>query len=123
LYSLADPGVLGVALFESKSLLCNLGFGDFKLRLGSGDLILIFGDFMLGDFILGDFMLDFVFELKLDLFDIELELDHLLFPAFGVFVLLSSNLDAFLLFLLFTFLYTLFAGDDISSVILVAEKS
>lgn len=90
-YSLADPGVPGVALFESKSLLCNLCFGDLKLRLGSGDFILIFGDLML----------NLMFELRLDL--LELEFDHLGLPAvldLGVFVLSSSNLDEFLLLLL-----------------------
>ena len=92
-YSLADPGVPGVALFDSKSLLCNLGFGDLKLRLGSGDFILIFGDLML----------NFMFELRLDL--LELEFDHLGLPAVldFVFVLSSSNLDEVLLLLL-TFL-------------------
>lgn len=62
---------------------------------------------MFEDLIFGDFMLDLVFELILDLFDIEFDLDHLLFPAFpavGVLVLFSSNLDEFLLLLLYTFL-------------------
>lgn len=97
-YSLADPGVPGVALFDSKSLLCNLGFGDLKLRLGSGDFILIFGDL-----IFGDLMLDFMLELRLDL--LELEFDHLGLPAvldLGVLVP-SSNRDEVLLLLL-TFL-------------------
>jgi len=74
-------------------LLCNLGFGDLKLRLGSGDFILIFGDLML----------DFMLELRLDL--LELEFDHLGLPAvldLGVLVP-SSNRDEVLLLLL-TFL-------------------